>query len=174
MPVASVVPSGRRPVSPRLFNMLGFLACLLSLLFAVYLQMFEHIEPCPLCILQRIAIFALGIVFVVAALHDPRGWGSRIYALLILLAAGAGAGVAGRQVWLQSLPADQVPACGPGFDYLVENFPLLEALGTIMRGSGDCAKIDWTLFGFAMPVWTLALFSALGLVGAVRNWMGTR
>lgn len=166
--------SAAQPRSPRLINILGFLACLLGLMYALYAQYYLLLEPCPLCILQRVALAALGVVFIVAALHEPRAWGSRVYALLIVLAAGAGAGVAGRQVWLQSLPADQVPACGPGFDYLWETFPLLEVLGTVLRGSGECAKIDWTFLGFSMPVWTFVMFVGLGVLGALRNWLGVR
>ncbi len=164
----------RAPSTARLVNMLGFLVCLLALMYALYAQMYLGLEPCPLCIFQRVAMLALGIAFMIAALHEPRGWGGKVYALLILLAAGAGAAVAGRQVWLQTLPADQVPACGPGLDYLVETFPLAEVLNLVLKGSGECAKIDWTFLGFSMPVWTLALFVGLGLVGAVRNWIGPR
>lgn len=166
--------AARRPVSPRLWNMLGFLACLAGMMYALYAQYFLHLEPCPLCIFQRIALIALGTVFIIATLHDPQGWGSRVYALLILLVAGAGAAIAARHAWLQSLPPEQVPACGPGLDYLWQNFPIADLLNTVFRGSGECAKIDWELFHLSMPWWTLFMFVGLGLAGFVRNLLGTR
>ena len=125
--------------------------------------------PCPLCVFQRMAVIALGITYLVAALHDPRGWGRRVYSLLILLATALGIAVAGRHVWLQNLPADQVPSCGPGFDYIIDSFPLSEALKVIFTGSGECADIDWQLFGLSMPAWVLIAILGLGAVGLWNN-----
>ncbi|MCP1674945.1 disulfide bond formation protein DsbB [Natronocella acetinitrilica] len=145
-------------------NMLGFLACAGLLGGAYYLEFVVGMEPCPLCILQRLAMFALGIVFLLAVVHGPRGRGRFGYAFLILLSAGTGAAIAVRHLWLQSLPPDQVPACGPGLDFMVEAFPLQEVLMMVLEGSGECAEVE-TLFGVTLPGWTLAAFVIVGLYG---------
>jgi disulfide bond formation protein DsbB len=137
--------------------------------YALYAEHKLMLMPCPLCVFQRMAVIALGITYLVAALHDPRGWGRRVYSLLILLATALGIAVAGRHVWLQNLPADQVPSCGPGFDYIIDSFPLSEALKVIFTGSGECADIDWQLFGLSMPAWVLIAILGLGAVGLWNN-----
>ena len=141
---------------------LFFLAALASagmIAFALYLQEALHLEPCPLCIFQRVFVMAIGAVAAVAAVHNPAALGRRLYAgLMGLLAVGGGA-VASRQVWLQHLPPDQVPECGPGLDYMLESFPLNETLQLVLRGSGECAKVDWTLLGFSIAEWMLVVFS---------------
>lgn len=150
--------------SPRQTNLLIFLATLLSMGFALFLQQARHLEPCPLCIFQRIAVMAVGTIALLAALHGPAASGRRIYAALTLLASLAGLGVAGRHIWLQHLPADQVPLCGPGLNYLLEVFPMQDVVSKVLRGSGECAKIDWTLLGFSLPELTAALFTALAAI----------
>lgn len=162
----------KRGLSRRLINTTGFIACVLLVAYAYYLQFYEGLEPCPLCIFQRVAMAALGLVFLVAAVHDPRRTGARVYAVLLGLTAAIGAAVAARHVWLQNLPADQVPACGPGLDYMLDAFPLTETIRMVLRGSGDCAIIDWTFLGLSIPAWTLASFAVLGLMGVVGNWIG--
>ena len=97
------------------------------------------LEPCPLCIFQRVAVIACGVVFLLGALHNPGRVGAAIYALLVVLFAGAGAAVAGWHVWLQSLPTDKVPACGMGLYYMMETMPFAEVLATVFKGSGECA-----------------------------------
>jgi len=125
--------------------------------------------PCPLCVFQRMAVIALGIVFLVAALHNPVGRGNLVYAGLLAVAAATGAGVAGRHVWLQNLPADQVPSCGPGFDYIIDSFPLSDALKMIFTGSGECASIDWAFLGLSMPAWVLISIILVGSLGIWNN-----
>lgn len=137
--------------------------------YALYAEHKLMLMPCPLCVFQRMAVIGIGIAFLVAALHDPRGWGRRVYSLLILVATAMGIAVAGRHVWLQNLPADQVPSCGPGFDYIIDSFPLSEALRVIFTGSGECADIDWQLFGLSMPAWVLIAILGLGAVGLWNN-----
>ena len=144
--------------------LLAFLACAGLLAFALYEQLHVGLVPCPLCIFQRIAFTATGVVFLVAGLHAPRhAVGQRVYALLALLAALVGAGIAGRHVWIQHLPPDQVPACGPGLDYLRELLPLSGVIRTVLSGSGECAKVDWTLLGLSMAEWGLVWFVLLAL-----------
>ena len=140
-----------------------FLACTGMMAFGYYLQYRVGLAPCPLCITQRVFIVAVGLVALVGALHGPRtGFGVRVYASLGLLFALGGAGFATRHVWLQITP--NPPACGPPLEYMFQTFPFLEALKILLRGDGECAKIDWTLLGLSIPAWTLigfVVFAAL-------------
>jgi disulfide bond formation protein DsbB len=156
-------------ISTRLGNVLGALACAGLMGYALYAQHVLGLEPCPLCVFQRVAVIALGGVFLVAALLAPRGGGRFAYAGLLFVAAAAGAGVAGRHLWLQSLPPERVPACGPGLDYLLEAFPFTEMLQTVLSGSGECAQVDWSLLGLAMPAWVLIAVVTLGAWGLWNN-----
>ena len=137
--------------------------------YALYAEYKLMLMPCPLCVFQRMAVIALGILFLVAALHNAGGWGRRVHAALMLLATAAGAAVAGRHVWLQNLPADEVPSCGPGFDYIIDSFPLAEALKVIFTGSGECADIDWQFLGLSVPAWVLISILVVGIVGIWNN-----
>jgi len=123
----------------RLIFLLIFIACTGLLGFGLYLEHVQGLEPCPLCVLQRIAYVVIAIVALAGAIHGTENLMKYIYAGLIIVASLAGAGIAGRQVWLQHLPPDQVPECGPGYEYLMDVFPLDEALGMIFTGSGECA-----------------------------------
>jgi disulfide bond formation protein DsbB len=151
----------------------GFLLCTALLVYALYVQYGMLMLPCPLCILQRLAFVALGLAFLVGGLHAPRGRAGRAaYGLLALVPAAVGAGIAGRHVWLQSLPPGDVPLCtNMGLDFMLESMGPLKAISSVLSGSGECAKIDWTFLGLSMPAWTLAWFIGLGL-GAL--WAATR
>lgn len=153
----------------RLLNLAGFLACMGMMGFALYAQYALLLDPCPLCVFQRIATILLGIVFVIAALHNPGIVGARIYAFLVFLTAGAGVGVAGWHVYLQNLPADKVPGCGPGFEYIMGNFALFDALGLIFKGSGECADVVWRMLGLSMPTWVIIGLGGLGIYGIYNN-----
>ena len=155
-------------------NLVGFLICGGLMGYALFAQHALNLAPCPLCILQRVAVIAMGIIFLAAAVHSPASTGARMYSLLLIVAAAAGAGVAGRHVWLQSLPLDQVPACGPGLGYMLEFFPLFDALDMIFAGSGECAKIDWVFLGLSMPAWVLIVLSILAAFGVISNWRLSR
>ena len=142
--------------------LLGFVACASLLAYAFYAQLQEGLEPCPLCIFQRVAFAALGLVFLIGGLHAPNGQrGRRVYGVLAMLAAGVGIAVAGRHVWLQNLPPDQVPTCGPGLDYMLDALPITGVIRKVLTGSGECANVDWTFLGLSMPAWTLACFVVL-------------
>ena len=145
--------------------------CAAFLGFAYYAQFHLYLDPCPLCIFQRMAFIALGAVCLVAALHAPKGNGRRVYGVLALVAAGTGAAIAGRHVWLQHLPPDQVPDCGPGLSWMLDTLPLNAVIRKVFTGSGECAKVDWTLLGLSMPEWTLIWF-AIFVLGAA--WYGFR
>jgi disulfide bond formation protein DsbB len=140
------------------------LCCAALLGFALFKQVQDYLEPCPLCIFQRVAFFAMGLVALLAAIHGPQRTGQWVYTGLFTLAASFGVAVSGRHVWLQSLPPDQVPECGPGLNYMLENFPLSETLSTIINGSGSCAEVDWTFLSLSMPWWTLIWYCGLGLL----------
>ena len=158
-------------VSRRITNLGGVAVCVGLLVYAYMLQFIDGLEPCPLCVFQRVAFFVLGSVFLIAALHNPGTTGARIYGGLIALTAGTGAAIAGRHIWLQSLPADQVPECGPGLEYMLDAFPLVETLRTVLSGSGECADISWLFLGMTIPAWALLWFVALGLIGVARNFI---
>lgn len=151
----------------RALSLLGFAACAGAMGFALYLQYAVGLEPCPMCIFQRVAMIACGLVFLMAAVHGPVGAGQWVYASLAELAALAGAFIAGRHVWLQGLPPDQVPACGPPLDYLMDAFPFLEVVSMIVKGDGNCAKIDAAWLGLSLPGWTLAGFAALSVLATL-------
>ena len=153
----------------RQLNLLGFAACAALMAYALYAQYQLLLEPCPLCVFQRMSVIGMGMLFLIAGIHNSSGRSSRIYASLIGLISAAGAVVAGRHVWLQHLPPDEVPTCGPGFNYIMENFPLAEALSMIFKGSGECADIDWVFLGLSMPAWTLLWIVGLGSFGIWIN-----
>jgi len=129
---------------------------------AFFLQYVLHQEPCPLCMIQRFIYIALLVLFVLAALQNPKMLGAKIYAVLISLCALSGVGVAGRHIWIQHLPADEVPACGPGLDYMLDNFPMSEVLKELMHGSGECAAKGWTFLALGIPEWSLIWYVLLG------------
>lgn len=154
----------RRPL-----NLVGAATCAVLLVFAYYLQFAHDMEPCPLCVFQRIGFFVLGGAFLSAGVHTPHRGGTRVYAVVLLAIAAVGSGLAARHIWIQSLPPDQVPACGPGLDYLFETLPLADAVRMVLQGSGECAQVD-RLLGISLPSWSLAGFVALGVAGVLVNW----
>jgi len=156
-------------MTARTANGLGFLACVLLLAYAYYAQYALHLEPCPLCIFQRVGIFATGVLFGVAAVHDPASWGRRVYAALLVLAALATIGVAVRQLYIQSLPPGTVAACGASLDFMLKVFPLTEVLVKVLTGSGECAVVTWRFLGLAMPAWVLIAALCLAAHGLWAN-----
>lgn len=116
-------------------------------------------NPCPMCMMQRALFIGVGVVALMAVIHGAKRIGENIYSTIIGLISLGGASVAIRQLWLQSLPEDQVPACGPGIDYMLEVFPILEVIEMSLRGTGDCAKVQWTLLNISIPGWSLLAFS---------------
>lgn len=159
-------------LTPRLCNLTGFLACLGLLLTAAYFQFVEELEPCPLCISQRIAILAVGIVFLAAAIHNPGRTGTRVYAVATACVALIGAGISARHVWLQNLPPAEVPECSPGLEYIFNNFPLSETVKLLLNGTGECAEVLWTFLGLSIPAWTLVAFVFLGGWSLAQFWSG--
>lgn len=149
--------------SSRIIYLIVFLGCAAAMAVALYMEHMMALEPCPLCIFQRVMVIAVGVIALIGAVHGPGETGIKIYGGLIILAAAIGAALSGRQLWLQSLPPDQVPACGPSLDYLMDVFPLTEVLSMVLSGDGSCAEVVWTLFGISIPGWTMVVF--IGLIG---------
>lgn len=148
--------------------LLGLLVSLALVGAALYMQYYEGLEPCPLCMVQRVLMILLALILLIALVHDPRRTrGRRIYGGLVAIAAGAGVAVSGRHVWLQSLPADRVPECGPGLEFMLRNFPLTQVVDMVLRGSGECAETVWTFLGLSIPGWTMLAFSGFLIVGIV-------
>jgi disulfide bond formation protein DsbB len=156
--------------SPRRRNFLGFVICLGLLGYAWYAQRVLGLEPCPLCIFQRVGVAACGLLFLLAAVHAPRRTGSALYGVLLLLAAALTAAVAARHVWIQHLPEGAVPACGASLNYLLDVFPLTDVIRKVLTGSGECARVTWRLLGLSMPSWVLIASLGLGALGAVANF----
>ncbi|MFP1682180.1 disulfide bond formation protein B [Alloalcanivorax sp. C16-1] len=154
--------------APRALNGLTLLACAAAFAGALYMQHVEGLEPCPLCIFQRIALIVVMVILLIATLHGPKGVGVRVYAALTGLATLGGAGIALRHLWLQSLPADEVPACGPTLDYMIDAFPLHEMLATVLSGSGECAEISWRFLGLTIPGWSLVVFGGVLVVALIQ------
>jgi disulfide bond formation protein DsbB len=155
----------------RAANALGTLGCLGLLGFAWYAQGVLALDPCPLCIFQRIGIAVTGALFLLATLHDPRGWGARVYGLLIALAALATLAVAARHVWIQHQPAGSVPSCGATLDYMLEVFPLSHVIRKVLTGSGECAAVTWRFLGLSMPAWVAVASSGLLALAAWANFL---
>ena len=149
-----------------------YVACFGLLVFGLFLQHIEGIEPCPLCIFQRMTYIAIAVVAFIAAIVNPKKIFAIIFFSIIDLLAIIGIIIAGRQVWLQHLPKDQVPACGPGLEYMLDVFPFMEAMSMVFKGSGECAEVKWTFLGFSIPEWSLLMFVliiTLCFFGIVRS-----
>jgi len=143
----------------------GFLLCAGLTATALYFQHVLGMEPCPLCIFQRIGVIVLGVIFLLAVIINPGRGQQRLFGALFTLAAIGGGAVSARHIWLQSLPEDLVPACGPGLEFMFEVFPLQEALSMVFKGSGECAEVSWRFLGLSMPGWMLIIFSGFALFG---------
>jgi len=157
---------------PRLGYAAGFLVCAGLIGSALYLQYYEYQDPCPLCLLQRVVYIVLMALFLVAALHGPGRVGATVYGGLLFVVAAIGAVIATRHVWLQHLPKDRVPECGPGLEFMLRKFPLTQALEKVLTGSGECAEAGWTLLGLTIAGWSLLWFVLLGAFALYLLWLG--
>ena len=156
--------------SYRTTNLLVATGCAGLIAIAVfYFQNHLGLEPCYLCITQRVFVIAVGVICGIAALHNPQSKpGQRSYAGLTLITAMAGGFFSVKQLWLQGLPEDKVPACGPPVDYLFEAFSASDAISMLLRGDGNCAEVQWQLLGLSMPGWVLVSFIALAGIGILQ------
>ncbi len=159
----------QRLATRRLVNLIGFALCAALIGYALYSQTYMGLEPCPLCIFQRIGIALLGVVFLAAALQDPGGWGRYVYAGAIGLIALATLLVAARHLYVQSLPPGSLPSCGAPLAVLLKFTPLWQVVRKVLTGSGECSVVNWRFLGLAMPAWVLLWTLALGVAGVAAN-----
>ena len=146
-------------LSNRVYYFLLFFICHELLVAAYYFEYSLGLEPCPLCMVSRATVFVLGLLFLITALHNPKGLTRKIYHVAISLFSLLGILVSGRHIYLQSLPADEVPSCGPGLNYMLDTLPMSEVLKEVLHGSGECAEVSWQFLSLSMPVWMLFIFS---------------
>jgi disulfide bond formation protein DsbB len=136
-----------------------------SMAFAMlFLERYLNLAACPLCMTQRVFVVGWGVIALIAVVHNPSSWGNRVYAALCALSALVGGAVAGRHVWLQYLPPEEVPACGPSLEYMLDTLPFSETLSILLMGDGNCAETLWTFMGLSIPEQTLALFTVAALI----------
>ena len=156
--------------SYRMLNIFLFAAPAAMLGYGYYLQFVEMLEPCPLCITQRLAFYGIAILGFLAIFNTKRTILKHTFGGLGMLVSAIGAGVASRQLWLQNLPEDEVPACGPGFEYILDTFPLSEALSIMFKGTGDCAEVAWTFLGQGIAFWALLWFIAFFAINSFQTF----
>ena len=130
-----------------------------------YFQNHLQLEPCYLCITQRVFVIAIAVICALAVLHNPEQHGQKLYAVISTLLAIIGSYFSIKQLWLQSLPEDQVPACGVPVDYLFDVFSLSEAISHLLKGDGNCAEVQWQMLSISMPGWVLVAFIGYMVVG---------
>jgi len=138
---------------------LGFLLSSGMIAIALFFQYYMGMEPCPLCITQRVIVVGLGILFLLATLQGPKNWGRRIYGLLLGIASFMGILIAGRHTWLQHLPPDKIPECGPGLEYWINTLPALDVIEKVFQGTGECAEVLFTFIGLSIPEWSFIAFT---------------
>ena len=156
--------------SYRSLAFLGLLTCIAAMLFAIlYLENILYLDPCPLCILDRVVIIALGVIFLIALLHGPRTIFTKVYGFLGIVLSSIGIALASRHIWLQNLPKDQVPECGPDLYYMLDTLPLFDVLKKTLTGSGSCAEISWTFANLTIPEQTLILFVFLLILSVIQT-----
>ena len=154
----------------RLPFLLIFLICASLLGFGYFLQFVRNLVPCPLCIVQRVCFASIGVVALVAAAHGPAALGARVYSVLIAAVSAIGSAIAGRQIWLQHLPPDKVPECGPDLAFMLEMYAPFEVVQRVLKGTGECAEIVWTFLGMSIPEWSLLWFILFVLTAAWLLW----
>ena len=154
-------------ISQRMIFSIIFTVCIGLLGFGLYLEHSVGLEPCPLCIFQRVAYIVIALFALIAVIHNPQKLFERIYTGLILITSLCGAGIAGRQIWLQHLPEDKIPECGPGLEYMLDAFPFIDALRMILSGSGECAEVQWTFLSFSIAEWSILCFIGLAIASVM-------
>ncbi len=157
-------------MSRRTINFAGFVVCAALLAYALYAQYRLGLDPCPLCIFQRIGVMLVGLAFLVAALHHPHGAGRYVYGTAIGVFALATVAVAARQLYIQHLPPGSIPSCGAPLAIMLKFMPLTELIRKVLTGSGECGEVNWRFLGLAMPAWVLIWALLLGGAGVLGNF----
>jgi protein dithiol:quinone oxidoreductase len=155
--------------SARAINFFGAVACCALLGYAYFTQYHNGLEPCPLCIFQRVTLAALGLAFLIAAIHSAKGWGRYVHAGLIGISALATVGLAIRHLYIQSLPPGSVPSCGAPLEVMLEFSPVFDVVRKVLQGGGECSEINWMFLGLTMPAWVLICALILGGLGVWAN-----
>lgn len=138
------------------------LGCVAMLSFGFYLQHVGGLEPCPMCIVQRYAMILIAIWAIIAAATGVKGIQISASWLVVITALG-GAFVAARQSWLQWYPPE-IASCGRDIYGMIETFPLQNLVPMILKGSGDCTKIDWTFLGGSIANWSFVCFCGIAFM----------
>lgn len=156
----------------RLLYLIAFFICVVLLLIALYMEHYMGMLPCPLCIIQRIAFVLIGLTCLAAVIHNPaprenrrRAGAARAYGVATTIFSGFGAAIAGRQVWLQYQPVDQLPSCLPPLDYMIDVMPLGQLVAELFSGTADCAAVSWTFLGLSIAECTLIAFICFTVFG---------
>ena len=145
----------------RLLFGLQFFSCAALLAYGYYLQYVEYLDPCPLCMVQRLFFLLIGLLAAVAAVHNAGKIGRRIYAFFLALLSLLGGAVAGRQIWLQYSPDGEQLECGAGLETMLQTLPLFDVIARVLKGTGDCAIVQWTFAGLSIPEWAAIFFTTL-------------
>ncbi len=157
--------------SKRIISFLAFLASVALIAFALYLEMYIKLDPCPLCIIQRVFIMLVGVLFLIALVLKQHTHFTRYYYYFIAFVAVLGGMVSARHIWIQSLPPDQLPSCGAGLRYMLEILPVNQVATMLFQGTGECAKVTWRFLTLSIPEWTLICFVGFALVAV---WQALR
>ncbi|MGI9273623.1 MAG: disulfide bond formation protein B [Endozoicomonas sp.] len=152
-------------VQSRTLFLLAATGCAALMGFSLYLQHSMGLEPCPLCISQRIAMTALGVMLLITAIHNPGVTGYRVYGALTTFLGLVGAALAARQLWVQSLSPEEMLECKPPIEFLIDILPFTEIVQMMLTGTGDCGEVQWVFLGLSIPGWTLVMFSGFTLFG---------
>ncbi len=150
-----------KSIRPTMF--IGLLVSITMIGVALFFQYYMELIPCPLCIVQRVIVMTFGGIFLLALIQGPKTWGRRIYGFLFTLTSIAGLIVAGRHTWLQHLPPEKVPECGPGLEFWMKNLPTNEVVQKVFQGSGECAEVVWSFASLSIPEWSLIAFGVFFL-----------
>lgn len=165
-------PIKRTLLTQRNCFLMSWIIVLASIMIALYMQYFMALEPCALCMTQRVFFFIVGLVALGAWIQKPREKLARIYASSVIMLAALGSAFSIRHLWLQSLPPEQAPACGPSLSYLFDAFPFMEAMAILLKGDGNCAESLWSLFGITIPGWALIVFIVIIVINLGALFIG--
>lgn len=142
----------------KMLSLSGLFTCIALLAGAYYFQFALDMEPCPLCIMQRVATLMVAIGCLAAFILSSRPIGVFVASIWTLIASLFGLYLAQHHNWLQGLPADQVPSCGPSLEYMIDAFPIMDIITVLLRGNGNCADVSWSFIGLSMPGWLMVFF----------------